>query len=225
MQDVADDRDPQPFEAAELGAQRHEIEQRLRRMRVRAVAGVDDVAVERFGQPARKAGLGVAHDDDAHADRAQRDRGVGDRLAFAEARGAGRERDDVGADALFGQRERRGGARAGFEEEIENRDAGEQRASGAGFGTRPERRMTDAISSRERSSMSSRLRGEDLVCMLPVGDGHIVARRRLRRETTSMCSRRLVGMSARHNRVGSEARADRGRPARPGGSPSAGRDR
>ncbi len=42
--------------------------------------------------------------------------------------------------------------------------------SGSWLLNSPERRMTDAISSRERSSISSRLRGDDLVCMLPVGD-------------------------------------------------------
>ena len=45
VQDVADDRDVQPVEAAELLLQRVEVEQRLRRVLVLAVAGVDDVGV------------------------------------------------------------------------------------------------------------------------------------------------------------------------------------
>ncbi len=52
VEDVADDRDVQPFEPAELLLDRVEVEQRLGRMLVLPVAGVDDVRVDR---PARRA--------------------------------------------------------------------------------------------------------------------------------------------------------------------------
>jgi hypothetical protein len=48
VQDVADERDAQTLDLAELRLQREQVEQRLRRVRVAAVARVDDVAVERF---------------------------------------------------------------------------------------------------------------------------------------------------------------------------------
>jgi hypothetical protein len=73
-------------EAAEFTAQRHEIEQRLGRMGARTVAGIDDVTVERLGQPAREARFGVPHDDDPHADPAQGDRGIRDRFALTQTR-------------------------------------------------------------------------------------------------------------------------------------------
>ena len=129
--DVADDRDAQSLEVPGVFAQGHQIEQRLGRVRVRAVARVDDVAVERFREPARKTRFGVAHDDHADADRAQRDRGVGDRLALPQRRCAGRERDHVCADPLFGERERRRRARARFEKQVEDGNAGEEIATRA----------------------------------------------------------------------------------------------
>ena len=45
VEDVADDRDVQALERAELALDRVEVEQRLRRVLVLAVAGVDDVRV------------------------------------------------------------------------------------------------------------------------------------------------------------------------------------
>ena len=61
--DVAEDRDAQAVEAALVAADREGIEQRLRRMLVRAVAGVDDSRREPLRQHVRRAGAGVADDD------------------------------------------------------------------------------------------------------------------------------------------------------------------
>ena len=47
VEDVADDRDVQPLEPAELLLDRVQVEQRLGRVLVLAVAGVDDVRVDR----------------------------------------------------------------------------------------------------------------------------------------------------------------------------------
>ena len=56
VQDVADDRDPAALERAEPAAHRERVEQRLRRVLVGAVAGVDDAAAD----PAASARAGAA---------------------------------------------------------------------------------------------------------------------------------------------------------------------
>ena len=83
MQHVADDRDFAAADVAELFDERVDVEQGLRWMRVRAVARVDHVAVEvrarsRCGKPASR----MAHDEHGDAHRAQRDRGIFERLAL-----------------------------------------------------------------------------------------------------------------------------------------------
>ena len=55
VQDVADDRDRQAVEAADVVADGQQIEQRLGRMLVRAVAGVDHRAVDAAGEEVRRA--------------------------------------------------------------------------------------------------------------------------------------------------------------------------
>ena len=57
MQDVAADRDRQPLDAPEVAPDRQRVEQRLRRMFVRAVAGVDDGAIDLARQQMDRAGL------------------------------------------------------------------------------------------------------------------------------------------------------------------------
>ena len=53
MQDVAADRDNQAVDRALVAADRERVEQRLRRVLVRPVAGVDDRAVDLAGQEVR----------------------------------------------------------------------------------------------------------------------------------------------------------------------------
>ena len=79
---VADERDAQPGDFAELGLQGEQVEQRLSRVRVAAVAGVDDVTLKRFGESVRKARFGVTRDDYAHAHCGKRYRRIGNRLTL-----------------------------------------------------------------------------------------------------------------------------------------------
>ena len=87
VQDVADDRDVQPLEPAELLAHRVEVEQRLRRVLVLAVAGVHDMRVRYTRDELRRADLRMADDDHVGVVGAERDRRVLQRLALVD-RGA-----------------------------------------------------------------------------------------------------------------------------------------
>jgi hypothetical protein len=118
VEDVADECDAQSRDLSELGLQRQQIEQRLRRMRVPPVARIDHVTVERLRETIRKPRFRMPRNDHAHAHRAERDRRIRYGFALPEARRAWRKRDDVGPDALFGDRERRERSRTRFEEEI-----------------------------------------------------------------------------------------------------------
>ena len=61
--DVADQRDRKPLEPALALANRHDVQQALRRMFVRAVAGVNHAALEILGQKVRSAGRVMPDDD------------------------------------------------------------------------------------------------------------------------------------------------------------------
>ena len=67
MQDVAADRDGQALDAALVAADGQRIEQRLRRMLVRAVAGIDHRAIDLLRQQIDRARRVMAHDDDDRA--------------------------------------------------------------------------------------------------------------------------------------------------------------
>ena len=63
-ENVADDRDLKAGDRAFPRPDRVKIEQRLGRMLVRAVAGVDDARAEPLGQKLRRAGRTVPQDDE-----------------------------------------------------------------------------------------------------------------------------------------------------------------
>ena len=84
MQDVADDRHTQPINASEAFANREQVEQGLSRMRVPAVAGVDDRRRDFVGHDVGCAGLMMAHDHEVGAERLQRADGVDQRLALGD---------------------------------------------------------------------------------------------------------------------------------------------
>ena len=63
MQHVADDRDRDAVEAPERLADREEVEQRLGRVLVLPVAGVDDVRAGRAGDEVRRADVRMPDDD------------------------------------------------------------------------------------------------------------------------------------------------------------------
>ena len=121
MQDVAADCDGEPLDAPEIAPDRQRVEQRLGRMLVRAVARVDDGAVDLAREQMDGAGLVMAHDDDVRAHRIQRHRRIDQRLALLDAGIADRHVHHVGAEALAREFER--GLRAGgrLEEQVDLR--------------------------------------------------------------------------------------------------------
>ena len=120
---VADDRDMQTGDRAPLFPDRVKVEQPLGRMLVRAVAGVDHARPDAAGEKLRRAGRAVPQDDDVGVIRFEHPRGVFERFAFRQAGSRRRDVDDVGAQAFGGELEGSAGARARFDEEIDQRFA------------------------------------------------------------------------------------------------------
>jgi hypothetical protein len=111
VEDVADDRDVKAVELVEFLPQRVEIQQRLRRMLMLAVPGVDDVRVGETCDKLWRADLRVPDHDHVGVVRAERERGVLQRLALVH-RGTGRlDRERVRREPLCRELER--GRRAG----------------------------------------------------------------------------------------------------------------
>ena len=97
MQDVAADRDLQPFDPPEPPAHGERVEQGLGRMLAGAVAGVDHRAVHDPGDVGGGALGLVADDEDVGPHRVQGQRGVPQALALADAGGGGMEIGDLRA--------------------------------------------------------------------------------------------------------------------------------
>ena len=95
------------------------VEQRLRRVLVRAVAGVDHRAADLLAQELHRARRRVAHDDHVRPHRVERRRRVDQRLALGHRRGAHRHVHDLRAEPLAGDLERALGAGRGLEEEVD----------------------------------------------------------------------------------------------------------
>ena len=124
VRDIADDRDRLAFEGAEALAHRQEVEETLRRVFVRSVAGVDDRAVlEVVGQETRRAGAAVSNDDGVDAHREDVLGGVDKRFPFREAARRGGKLDHIGPEATTGETEAGAGARRVLEEEVDDRFA------------------------------------------------------------------------------------------------------
>ena len=81
--DVAADRDRQAGDPALVAADRQRVEQRLGRMLMGAVAGIDHRAVDLARQQFHRAGCMVAHHQDVGVHGVERHRGVDQRLALA----------------------------------------------------------------------------------------------------------------------------------------------
>ncbi len=121
--DVADDRDPQPRDFSESFANRVKIEQPLRRMLVRAVAGVDDAATDRARQQRGGPRRRVADHDHVDAHRLNVAGGVDQRFALADAAPLLGEIDDVGRQTRRGEGKARARSRAVFEEGVDHDSA------------------------------------------------------------------------------------------------------
>ena len=127
VEDVADDRDRDAVEAPERLADREEVEQRLRRVLVLPVPGVDDVRAGRRGDELRRADVRMADDDHVGVVLRQRLRRVPQRLALVDRRAGGAERHRVRGEPLGGELEARERARRRLVEEVEDEPAAERR--------------------------------------------------------------------------------------------------
>ena len=116
-----------PANPALVAADGQRVEQRLRRVLVRAVAGVDDGAFDLLRQKRHRAGRMMAHDEQVGAHGVQRHGRVDQRLALLHRGDADRHVHDVGAEPLAGQLEGGLGAGGGFEEEVDQRAPAQRR--------------------------------------------------------------------------------------------------
>ncbi len=127
VQDVADDPDPLSLQRVEPAAQRVDVEQRLARVLVLAVAGVDDRGVGPAGDELGGAGVRVADHDRRRFVGGEGGDRVLQRLALVD-RGARRlDRDQVGREALRRQLEGGAGPRARLVEEGDDGAAAQSR--------------------------------------------------------------------------------------------------
>ncbi len=127
MQHVAADRDDDARQLALGAADRQRVEQRLRRMLVLAVAGIDDGAGNLLCEQRGGTGGRMADDQHIRPHRVQRHRRIDQRFALLHRGIADRHVHDVGAEPFSGEFE--GGLRAGrgFEEQVDLRQAAQRR--------------------------------------------------------------------------------------------------
>ena len=107
-----------PLHRPEGAAERQGVEQRLGRMFVPAVAGVDHAAPHLLRQQRRGARGRMAHYQKVGLHGVQRHRGIDQRLALGDRGGARTHVDGVGAQAFGGDLERALSAGGAFEEEV-----------------------------------------------------------------------------------------------------------
>jgi hypothetical protein len=120
---VAHQRQGQPLQASEPAADGQHVEQRLRGMLVRVVAGAEDRALDGLGQAVRGLALLVTDDDGVQAHRLNVAGRVDQRLFLVEAARGRVELEDPRPQALCGERERRARPRRVFAEEVQDRAA------------------------------------------------------------------------------------------------------
>ena len=109
----------EPLDPALVAADGQRIQQRLRRMLMRAVAGIDHGTVNLARQKFHRAGSVVPHHQDVRMHGVQRHRGVHQRLALADRGRGNRHVHDVGAKPFAGQLERGLGAGRCLEEQVD----------------------------------------------------------------------------------------------------------
>jgi hypothetical protein len=122
VQDIAHDRDVLARKVAEVAPHGERIEQRLRRMLVHAVAGVDDGALRPFQvrQPVGGSAGVVPDHDRVGAHGLQCQRRVLEALALGHAGALGGEVDDVGTEPLGRRLERDAGPGGVLEEQVDD---------------------------------------------------------------------------------------------------------
>ena len=119
MANIPADRHFQTLDAALVAADGQRVEQGLRGVFVRAVAGIDDGALHLLGQKFHGAGCMMAHDQNVGPHGVQRHRRVDQRLALLHRGGGDRHVHDIGAEPLAGQLEGGLGTGGGFEEQVD----------------------------------------------------------------------------------------------------------
>ena len=209
---------------AQVAADRERVEQGLRRVLVRAVAGVDDRAADPAGrgEPVRGARGAVPDDDGVGAHRLEGQRGVLEALALGHGRALGREVDDVGREPLGRHLERDPRAGRVLEEQVHDRAAAQGRqlldravGDGGELGGRVE--DEDGVVAASRSAADSRCfiapppAIVDLVDAVDLGD-----------LDADLLGRARWAGSCRRSRAGSAARGGRGRRARRAARPPGG---
>ena len=108
------------FESPERLAHGEEVEERLCRMLVLAVSGVDDVGVRRSRDEIRSADVRVADHDHVRVVLGERQGRVLERLALVDRRAGRPERHRVGGEPLRGEVEAGEGAGRGLVEEVDD---------------------------------------------------------------------------------------------------------
>ena len=119
MQYIAADGDSQAGYVALRTADCQRIKQRLCRVLMRAVTGVDHGARDFLRQQRRRACRTMPDDQDVRMHGVQRHCRVDQRFALLDRRIAHRHVHHIGAQALAGEFERRLRARGGFEKQID----------------------------------------------------------------------------------------------------------
>ena len=127
VKNVAKNGDVQAAHVALFLENSEGVEQRLRGVLVRAVAGVDDATVDHPRQQVRRALRAVADDDNVGAERLERFAGVQKRFALGERRRLGGEVDHVGVKPHGGQLETDARAGGRLDEKIDHRASAQGR--------------------------------------------------------------------------------------------------
>ena len=127
VEDVADDGDVEALEPAERALDRVEVEESLRRMLMRAVAGVHDRRPARAGDEPGSADVRVPDDDRRRLVGRKRQDGVLQRLPLVHRGARGPDRHRLCGQSLRRQLEARRGPRRGLVEERDHEPAGERR--------------------------------------------------------------------------------------------------
>jgi hypothetical protein len=123
VEDIAADHNDEAFDMAFMAADGERVEQRLRRMLVAAVAGIDHRAVHLLGQELDSARSMVTHHQKVGTHGVERHRRVDQRFALLHRRGRDRHVHDIGAEPLAGKLEGALRPGRGLEEEVDQRAA------------------------------------------------------------------------------------------------------
>src|SRR5215207_8967897 len=119
MKDVAADRHDKSFEPALAAADGERIEERLGRVLMLAVAGVDDGASHLLGKKLHGPRSMMTHDEEVGMHCIERDRGIEHGFALRESGASHGHVHDVGAEPLSGELEGALGASRRLEEKID----------------------------------------------------------------------------------------------------------